>query len=75
MEPPTAADHEPGFWRRLGQSLVKALTRAQALQVWQRCDRFGHRYWQAYDPATGRSTTTGSAAELRAWIEEDYYQK
>jgi hypothetical protein len=61
-----------GVW---WQRLVKTLARANELQVWQRCDRLGNCYWNAYDPATGRSITAGSAAEIRAWIEEGRYQK
>ena len=75
IEPPAATDQEPGFWHRLVQRLVHTFARAQTLQVSQRYDRFGNHYWQAYDPATGRSTTAGSAAEIRAWLEERQYQK
>ena len=57
-------------WHRFRQRLLATLARARDVQVWQRVDRFGNRYWQAYDPATGRSTTSGSAAELRLWLEE-----
>ncbi|MBW4582910.1 MAG: hypothetical protein KME42_25360 [Tildeniella nuda ZEHNDER 1965/U140] len=59
------------FWQRL----VHLLTHAQTLHVWQHLDRFGNRYWQAYDAATGRSTSAGSEAEIRAWLEERRYQK
>jgi len=69
------------FWsglsgcQRLWQPIAYRLSRRAELCAWQRLDRFGNRYWYAYDPATGRSTTSGSEAEIRAWIEELRYQK
>ena len=69
------------FWsvlscgQRLWQFIAHTLSRPAELRVWQRFDRFGNRYWYAYDPATGRATTSGSEAEIRAWIEELRYQK
>ena len=59
-----------GFWQQCWQLLTYTLTRTAELRVWQRLDRFGNRYWYAYDPTTGRSTTSGSKAEIKAWIEE-----
>lgn len=59
-----------GIW----QHLLTTLTNDNALQVWQTTDRFGNTWWNAYDPATGRSTSLASEAEMRVWIEERYYQ-
>ncbi|WP_199322531.1 hypothetical protein [Leptolyngbya sp. FACHB-321] len=63
------------FCQRLWSSIAQMLSRTAELRVWQRLDRFGNRYWSAYDPATGRSNTSGSEAEMKAWIEELRYQK
>ncbi|GAX38008.1 hypothetical protein [Nodularia sp. NIES-3585] len=59
------------FW----QKLVTALSASSELQVWQKSDRSGHIYWQAYNPITGRSACFGSEAEMRVWIEMQYYQE
>ncbi len=59
------------IWRRL----FRALTASNELQVWRKTDRHGHTYWQAHDPTTGKSTSLGSEAEMRVWIEQGYYQQ
>ncbi|UBF26459.1 hypothetical protein K9N68_00100 [Kovacikia minuta CCNUW1] len=56
-----------GFWQRL----VSAIADADKLQVWQTADN-DIRWWNAYDPHTGKSVCTESEAELRQWIEENY---
>lgn len=65
-------------WQRLMNALAHAnpldVWRPNELHVWQRTDRDGRVYWQAYDPITGRSTT-GSEADIRAWIEHLHYLK
>lgn len=33
----------------------------------------GEWVWDAYDPASGRSFTSTSEAEMRAWLESRYY--
>lgn len=55
------------------QRLVNFLTTTNELQVWQSSDRHGNTWWNAYDPATGRSTKLSSEAEMRVWIEQRYY--
>jgi hypothetical protein len=62
------------FLRQHWQRLMNTLARVNELQVRRRIDRAGTLYWQAYDPASGRSTT-GSEADVRAWIEQLYYSK
>ncbi|MBD2167265.1 hypothetical protein H6G04_23005 [Calothrix membranacea FACHB-236] len=42
------------------------------LQVVQKLDRHGNTYWQAYDPATGKSFSSGSEADVSMWIEQLY---
>lgn len=59
------------FW----QKLVTALSASSELQVWQKSDRYGHVFWQAYNPMTGRSACFGSEEEMRVWIEVQYYQE
>lgn len=60
--------------KAIWQRLIRALTSGNELQVWKTTDRHGHTYWQAYDPATDRSTSLGSEAEMRMWIEQRYYR-
>ena len=59
---------------RVLDRLMKFLVTSNELRIWQTSDRFGNTLWNAYDPATGRSTSLDSEPELRAWIEERYYQ-
>ncbi|WP_036476742.1 hypothetical protein [Myxosarcina sp. GI1] len=40
------------------------------LQVEQKCDRYGHLFWQVYDPITRKSHTFGSDGDVRIWIEK-----
>ncbi|MBD0386815.1 MAG: hypothetical protein ICV54_09870 [Nostoc sp. C3-bin3] len=57
----------------LWQIYVKKLLAApNELQVWQKVDRYGNIYWQAYDPATGKSFSSGSQADVCMWIEQLY---
>ncbi|AFZ25485.1 hypothetical protein Cylst_3333 [Cylindrospermum stagnale PCC 7417] len=56
------------------QSLVRLLTTSSELQVWQ-THRGGDTAWHAYDPMTGRSACFGSEAEMRMWIEMQYYSR
>ena len=55
------------------KKLIHALTRGHELQVWQKKDRNGNTYWQAFDPKTRRSTSLNSEAEMQIWIEQRYY--
>jgi hypothetical protein len=64
------------FWaslHSLWENFVKKLlANPHELQVWQKVDRYGNIYWQAYDPATGKSFSSGSQADVCMWIEELY---
>ncbi|MGF1939327.1 MAG: hypothetical protein RM347_034110 [Nostoc sp. ChiQUE02] len=64
------------FWESLHslwKSFVKKLLAdPNELQVWQKVDRHGNTYWQAYDPATGKSFSSGSQADICMWIEQLY---
>jgi hypothetical protein len=50
----------------------KLLADPNELQVGQKVDRYGNIYWQAYDPATGKSFSSGSQADVCMWIEQLY---
>ncbi|MCM1983892.1 hypothetical protein [Lyngbya confervoides] len=41
-------------------------------QIKKRQDRHGNTYYQVYDPQSRRSTSFGSEAEVRYWIEQRY---
>jgi hypothetical protein len=64
------------FWKGLytiWESLIKRLlANPNELQVWQKVDRHGNIYWQAYDPATGKYFSSGSQADVCIWIEQVY---
>ena len=59
--------------QRVFQDAIRVLTRGHELQVWQKKDRNGNAYWQAFDPKTRKSTSLNSEAEMRIWIEQRYY--
>jgi hypothetical protein len=61
----------PEMW----QSLVTLLTTSSELQVWQTRLANGDYSWHAYDPMTNRSACFGSEAEMRVWIEMQYYTR
>ncbi|WP_337886281.1 hypothetical protein [Fischerella thermalis] len=58
--------------RKIWQTIVNYLASNQELKVWQKMDRHGNIYWQAYDPVTGKSFMSGSEYDMRAWIEQIY---
>ncbi len=51
----------------------RVLTSSNELQVWQKIDRKGNRFWQAHEPKTDKYTSLGSEAEMRIWSEQSYY--
>ncbi|MGL4618325.1 hypothetical protein [Chroococcidiopsis sp.] len=59
---------------RVLQRLFALLFQSNELQVKQRRDRQGNTWWQAFDPTTNQSTSFGSEAEMRSWIEQRYYR-
>ncbi|MDZ7967641.1 MAG: hypothetical protein RM368_22255 [Nostoc sp. DedSLP03] len=64
------------FWKSLymiwENFVKKLLTEPNELQVWQKVDRHGNIYWQAYDPVTGKSFSSGSETDVSMWIEQLY---
>ncbi|NJR76982.1 MAG: hypothetical protein HC773_32540 [Scytonema sp. CRU_2_7] len=58
-----------GFWQNAIQTL---LADPEELQVIQKVDRQGNIYWQAYDPVTGKSFSSGSEVDVSMWIEQLY---
>jgi hypothetical protein len=56
------------FWKVLLQQFVKP----PELQVWQKRDRWGNIWWNAYDPLTGRSIRHIAEEQMRIWIEQRY---
>lgn len=54
--------------------LFRYFTSRDDVQVWQKKDRHGRYYWQAYDPMTERRVSFASEAEMRIWIEHRYYR-
>ncbi|MEH2079935.1 MAG: hypothetical protein V7K89_07935 [Nostoc sp.] len=64
------------FWKSLymiWENFIKnILADPHELQVWQKVDRHGNIYWQAYDPVTGKSFSSGSETDVSMWIEQLY---
>lgn len=61
-------------FKAIWQRFMLVLICNNQLQVWQKVDRFGNSYWQAYDPKTDDFTLLGTEAEMRMWIEQSYYR-
>jgi hypothetical protein len=59
----------------LAHSLRQTIRQITELQVWRATDQDGHPYWHAYNPHSGRSTCFGSESDIRAWIEQQHYEK
>ncbi|MDZ8052219.1 MAG: hypothetical protein RMX68_030265 [Aulosira sp. ZfuVER01] len=57
-----------GFWKNAIQTLLAS----DELEVIQKVDRHGNIYWQAYDPVTGKSFSSGSEVDVSMWIEQLY---
>jgi hypothetical protein len=53
---------------------VQFFANANEPQIWAKTDRYGNTYWHTYDPVSGRSVSLDSEAEMRAWLEQRYYQ-
>lgn len=64
----------PSKFRVFLNYLTNALFKGNELQVRQHRDRQGNTWWQAFDPTRDESTSFGSEAEMRSWIEQRYYR-
>uniref|UniRef100_B8HZC6 Uncharacterized protein n=1 Tax=Cyanothece sp. (strain PCC 7425 / ATCC 29141) TaxID=395961 RepID=B8HZC6_CYAP4 len=69
---PVAKHSSPSWLSRIWQWLKDALFEQTELQLLLKRDRYGHLWWYAYDPVTGRVGWLSSEDEVRAWIEERY---
>jgi len=56
------------------QQWINWWTSRGEIQVRQRINHDGNRYWQAYNPLTGRSLCSNSELEIRLWIEQQLYR-
>jgi hypothetical protein len=54
------------FWQAM-------ITASSEPQIWQTRDRFGHLFWNTYDPITGRSNCFVSKDGVYEWLEQRYY--
>ena len=55
--------------------LAAAIAHVDDLQVWTTTDDNDALWWHAYNPRTGRSVITDSEAEMRLWIEANYWEE
>ncbi|WP_019501436.1 hypothetical protein [Pseudanabaena sp. PCC 6802] len=61
-----------GAIQNLWEGLIDVLTKEPEIKVWQKQDRHGNTYWQAYDPWTGDTVSIASELEMRYWLESRY---
>lgn len=59
---------------KIWQTFSKILIIDDNLKIWQKCDRFGNLYWQAYNPKTRNFVYFASETEVRIWIEQQLYR-
>ena len=59
--------------KKLLQLVVQLFANGDELRISITTDRYGNKSWHAYDPVSDRSTIQSSETELRAWIEQRYY--
>jgi hypothetical protein len=59
---------------RLWENLINALAGRSEPQIHRKRDRQGNWYFQVYDPVSRRSATLFSEREMRAWIDQRYYE-
>ena len=59
--------------KQLLQVFIQLFANGDELKIWITTDHQGNKSWHAYDPVSDRSTIQSSEAELRAWIEQRYY--
>ncbi|MCU0569042.1 MAG: hypothetical protein MUF49_20880 [Oculatellaceae cyanobacterium Prado106] len=62
-------------WKQMWQFLTDYLFKGDELQVWQKCDRHGNTWWEAYDPVSGRSLSYATEQEVRMWLEQVRYRQ
>jgi hypothetical protein len=60
--------------KHLWEQMVGAIAHAHDLQVWTTTDG-NALWWHAYNPRSGRSVITDSEAEMRLWIEANYWEE
>jgi hypothetical protein len=57
----------------LGGHLMRFLTAERELRIWQ-TSRNGRQVWHAYDPITNRKRQFVTEDDLRAWLDNRYYE-
>jgi hypothetical protein len=60
--------------KQIGQNLLRWLSSNLEPRIWQSKDRKGNISWHIYDPVTAQSNHFSSEAEVRAWIDTQYYR-
>lgn len=61
------------YLEKTWKALRQALFTASELQVWSQHDASGNITWHAFDPITGQAVHNLTEAEMRIWIEQQYY--
>ncbi|MBD2100195.1 hypothetical protein [Leptolyngbya sp. FACHB-261] len=79
MHPETGAPPSESVWpiwlmaRRLLRLAKEVLNSSSSeLHIQQQLNQFQQTYWSVSDPATGFQGSSGSEAEIVAWIEKRY---
>lgn len=62
------------FLSQTGRKIFDFCERNNHLKIWQKTNRFGGIYWQVYNDRTGQYNYCNSEAEVRFWIEQQFYQ-
>jgi hypothetical protein len=60
--------------KKIWKNLSNIFFSNNELKIWQKRDRFGNIYWQAYNPYTRNFVCFASEMEVRIWIEQQLYR-
>lgn len=59
--------------KKMRGNVLQWLSSNSEPRIWQSKDRKGNIYWHIYDPRTAQSSQFSSEAEVKAWIDGQYY--
>jgi hypothetical protein len=70
----TSFESSSDFLLKICQKIFNFCDRENYFKIWKKTNRFGGIYWQVYNERTGQYSYFSSEAEVRFWIEQQFYQ-
>ncbi len=56
------------------QSLLKTVVNKPDIKIWRVSNQKGELHWRVYNPMNEQTGYFNSEAEVRAWLEQRYYE-